>query len=252
MDEQSYRISEFAQLSGVTVRTLHYYDRIGLLTPSRTEENGYRRYSRGDLLRLQQIVTLKWMGFTLEQIAEIVNRPSYDLKQALAAQKKAVEAQIEQLMEAAAALQRAIDADPNAGMTDASTLQTIINAVQGNEQLTAYYDQAALAGINLRRMAYTAEEMEAFQQEWSDIYAELEQHRGKTADSPELQALAARAQRLISLFTAGDKQVEAGLRRMAGDERLGVYRPYAGLDEDLQKLMQEAMTIYRRKESDGR
>lgn len=247
MDEQSYRISEFAQMAGVTVRTLHYYDRIGLLTPSRTEENGYRRYSRGDLLRLQQIVTLKWMGFTLDQIGEILNQPSYDLKQALAAQKEAIEAQIEQLMEAAVALQRAIDADP-----DAATLQTIIHAVQGNDPLTAYYDQAALAGINLRRMAYTTEEMEGFQQEWTELYAALEQHRDKAADSPELQALAARAHRLVTLFTGGDEQVEAGLRRMAADDKLGAYRPYAGVDEELQKLMQEAMIIYRRNEHDER
>jgi DNA-binding transcriptional MerR regulator len=216
------------------------------LTPSRTEENGYRRYRREDLLRLQQIVTLKWMGFSLEQIGEILNRPSYDLKQALAAQKEAVEAQIEQLMAAAVALRRAIDAGPDAG-----TLQTIIHAVQGNEPLMRYYDKAALAGINLRRMAYSAEEMEAFQQEWMDLYAELEQQRDKAAGSPELQALAARADRLITLFTAGDEQVEAGLRRMADDERLGVYRPYAGLDEELQTLMQEAMAIYRRKKNDG-
>ena len=63
-----YRVAEFAKLAGVTVRTLQYYDRIDLLKPSDSTEGGHRLYQRSDLLRLQQILTLKWMGFKLDQI----------------------------------------------------------------------------------------------------------------------------------------------------------------------------------------
>ena len=78
-----YRVAEFAKLSGVTVRTLQYYDRIELLKPSNTTEGGHRLYRRHDLLRLQQILTLKWMGFKLDQIKDLLDSPRYDLRTAL-------------------------------------------------------------------------------------------------------------------------------------------------------------------------
>jgi len=62
MNEKHYQAIEFAQLAGVTVRTLHHYDRIGLLKPSAYTNAGYRLYGKGDLVRLQQIVTLKFIG----------------------------------------------------------------------------------------------------------------------------------------------------------------------------------------------
>ena len=70
-----YRIAQFAQLAGVTVRTLQYYDRMGLLRPSATTEANYRLYTTADLLKLQQILTLKWMGFSLSEIGAILSPP---------------------------------------------------------------------------------------------------------------------------------------------------------------------------------
>ncbi|MBC8076991.1 MAG: MerR family transcriptional regulator, partial [Chloroflexales bacterium] len=62
-DGATYRVQEFARLAGVTVRTLHFYDEAGLLAPSGRSDSGHRRYRPHDLLRLQQIVTLKRLGF---------------------------------------------------------------------------------------------------------------------------------------------------------------------------------------------
>ena len=70
--KNGYLVREFAKLTRVTVRTLHYYDQIGLLRPSFERPNGYRVYTDADLLRLQQIVTLKFMGFSLNQILELL------------------------------------------------------------------------------------------------------------------------------------------------------------------------------------
>ena len=68
MREEQYPAIDFARLAGVTVRTLHHYDRIGLLKPSSYTSAGYRLYRKQDLIRLQQIVTLKFIGFSLNQI----------------------------------------------------------------------------------------------------------------------------------------------------------------------------------------
>ncbi|MCK7478369.1 MAG: MerR family transcriptional regulator [Candidatus Moduliflexus flocculans] len=67
-----YLVREFAKLTRVTVRTLHYYDQIGLLEPSFERPNGYRVYTDADLLKLQQIVTLKFMGFSLDEIRRLL------------------------------------------------------------------------------------------------------------------------------------------------------------------------------------
>src|SRR5438477_5867612 len=70
-----YRIQDFADRGGVTVRTLHHYDRIGLLKPRRTDTR-YRLYSDADLTRLQQILVLKFLGLSLSDIAEALKKPS--------------------------------------------------------------------------------------------------------------------------------------------------------------------------------
>ena len=66
-----YKVGTFAELTGVSIRTLHHYDRLGLLRPSARSEAGYRFYASRDLLRLQQIVTLRSLGFSLSSIGEI-------------------------------------------------------------------------------------------------------------------------------------------------------------------------------------
>src|SRR5262245_64639650 len=87
---RSYRVREFAELAGVTVKALHYYDRLDLLKPAR-KSSGYRVYAEKDLERLEQIVALKFLGFSLRQIKDILDRPRLDLSDALALQRRAIE-----------------------------------------------------------------------------------------------------------------------------------------------------------------
>ena len=82
-------INEIAKLSGVTVRTLHYYDKIGLLTPPEVDErNGYRSYDENSLVRLQEILFYRELDFPLKTIAEILSSPNYDKSKALSEQKR--------------------------------------------------------------------------------------------------------------------------------------------------------------------
>ena len=69
-----YKAQEFAERAGVTVRTLHHYDRLGLLAPSGRTEAGYRLYGDRDLLRLEQILALKFIGFPLPEIRRRCDR----------------------------------------------------------------------------------------------------------------------------------------------------------------------------------
>ncbi|MEN1968112.1 MerR family transcriptional regulator [Lentibacillus sp. N15] len=81
------KVKEVADLVGISVRTLHHYDEIGLLTPEDTTESGYRIYSSKDLDMLQQILFFKELGFPLKKIKEIINSSSFDRDEALAVQR---------------------------------------------------------------------------------------------------------------------------------------------------------------------
>ena len=73
------KIGELAQQTGLSIRTLHYYDEIGLLSPSHRNEIGHRRYSAQDIIRLQQIISLRQLGFSLKEIHECLERPEFSL-----------------------------------------------------------------------------------------------------------------------------------------------------------------------------
>ena len=105
-DRESYLVSELAELTGVTVRTLHHYDHLGLLVPSQRSGKGYRRYSGDDLLRLQQILVCREFGMPLEKIRQMLDAPDYDRLEALIEQRRRVERRIQQ----ATAILKSLDA----------------------------------------------------------------------------------------------------------------------------------------------
>jgi len=94
-------VKAVADLAGISVRTLHHYDEIGLLRPASQSAAGYRLYSREDLERLQQILFFRELGFSLKEIGEIIDSPGFDRRQALLAHREALQqrkARIERLI----------------------------------------------------------------------------------------------------------------------------------------------------------
>ncbi len=83
-------IKELAQISGVSVRTLHHYDRLGLLCPARDPDNAYRVYTGQEVDRLQQILLFRACGFPLKAIADLLDGPDFDRQVAFELQKKAL------------------------------------------------------------------------------------------------------------------------------------------------------------------
>jgi MerR family transcriptional regulator, thiopeptide resistance regulator len=96
-DASTYAVGQVAELSGVTVRTLHHYDSIGLLVPSQRSEAGYRLYDASDLERLQQILFYRELGFSLEDIGSILSDPKLDPAAHLLRQHELLTERIERL-----------------------------------------------------------------------------------------------------------------------------------------------------------
>jgi DNA-binding transcriptional MerR regulator len=106
----SHQVSTVAALAGVTVRTLHHYDEIGLLTPGERTSAGYRRYTDADLERLQQILYYRELGFPLEEIAAILDAPEADAPEHLRRQHRLLLSRIKRLQEMVTAIEFAMEA----------------------------------------------------------------------------------------------------------------------------------------------
>jgi len=112
---KSYRVHEFAEMAGVTVKALHHYDRIGLLKPARTAA-GYRAYRLSDLARLEQVIALKALGIPLKQIRSILEREQLPLRTTFRQQREVLEEKrrtLDRAIEALIEAERAIDRDPS-------------------------------------------------------------------------------------------------------------------------------------------
>lgn len=99
MATKYYKTGEFAKMANLSIRTIRYYDKIGLLKPTKIAENGYRLYTERDFIKLQKILSLKYLGFSLDEIFSMTVNDSYmSLQQSLSLQKKMIEHKIENLL----------------------------------------------------------------------------------------------------------------------------------------------------------
>ncbi|MFI7707359.1 MerR family transcriptional regulator [Nonomuraea sp. NPDC049480] len=112
----SFSVGQVARLAGITVRTLHHYDEIGLLTPGQRTHAGYRRYTDADLVRLQHILLYRELGFPLEEIAVILDEPATDELTHLRRQHELLTHRAQHLDKVIAAVERAMQAR-TAGLT---------------------------------------------------------------------------------------------------------------------------------------
>jgi len=103
-------VSRAARLAGVSVRTLHHYDEIGLLRPSARNASGYRFYGQSDLQRLQQILFFKELGFPLEEIQRLLADPGFDLRAALQMQRQILREKSARMQQLLVAVDRALEA----------------------------------------------------------------------------------------------------------------------------------------------
>ncbi len=214
-----YRAHEFAQLAGVTVRTLHHYDRIGLLKPGTRTSSGYRQYTERDLARLEQIVVLKFLGLPLKEIPDLL-RDESALFDALRRQRIVLSEKRRRLDRAIAAIEKAAQSLRSQHGPDWNLFTQIIKEIemQANSDWTKeYYSEAAQAKVEARKHLWSPELQERVSKEWARLIKDVEAVIGEDPASEKAQALAARWKKLVGEFTGGDPEIQKGLNKMWSD-----------------------------------
>ncbi len=215
-----YQAREFAERAGVTVRTLHHYDRLGLLKPSRYTEAGYRLYGEQDFARLQQIVTLKFIGLPLKRIKELLGNREVDLRGTLRLQRAIVEEKRRHLEKVMQAIERAEEVAGRSSAPEWETFKRIIEVINMQndmEWMKKYYTEEQLADLARRG---TPEVLEKGQRDWAELIKDVREavQEGVDPVSERAQALRARWATLIEAFTGGDPGIRANLTRLYQDQ----------------------------------
>jgi DNA-binding transcriptional MerR regulator len=245
-----YKPAEFAKLAGVTVRTLHHYDRLGLLKPSGRTAKGYRLYGERDFARLQQVVTLKFIGFPLRQIMDILDRSSFDLATELQRQREAIVEQrgrLELAIKAIEKVERVLASTDEPDWEVFAEIVEVINMQNNMEWTNKYYSEEAKQKIAGRAATVPPEVIEQAQRDWPALIKEVEASLGEDPASEKAQALAERWSNLVAGFTGGDSAIQQGLNKMYADQQnwpASFPKPYS---DEVQDFIMKALEIRRGK-----
>ncbi len=242
----SYSISQVSDLAGVTVRTLHHYDEIGLLSPGRRSAAGYRIYEESDLERLQRILFYRELGFALVEIAAIVDNPHTDAVGHLRRQRRLLTKKIERLRKMVAAIDHEMEArEMDIKLTAEERLEVFgnFNPVDHAEEAERRWGGTEAHQQSQRRVSnYTKEDWLKIKAEHDELAANLAAlfESGATPDSEEAMAAAEAHRRHISRWYYDcSHEIHRGLGEMyVGDERFRTN--YDVLAPDLSEFIRDA------------
>ncbi len=240
-------VREVAELTGLSVRALHHYHKIGLLTP-RVAANGYRLYGEAELARLHQIMLFRELEFPLATIREMLANPQYDRGEALRTQRQMLVCKQQRLDRLIAALDRTLQAMERGtemnkesmfdGLDDARLKEYAAEAKQRWGQTDAYKESTRrVAGYSKQDWAEIQGEMESI---WRDLAAQME----LAPEDPAVQANVERWWRLLNeRFYNASPALFKGLGEMyVADERFKVN--YEKLRPGLAEFLRAAMAVF--------
>ncbi len=241
-----FTVRQLSRLAGITPRTLHYYDEIGLLKPTRVGENGYRYYGEEALLRLQQILLYRELDLSLEQIRQIMASPDFDLLRALEQHKMELAGRITHLERLVTTVENTID--HLKGKRQMSNKQLFDELSE--EQQAAYeqeamqtYDPEIVRASNRRWKSYSAAEKQRIGEEGEAVYRGFLAAMPKGPASPEAQACVEAWRKHMQYFWSPDEEQMLGLANLYNDDP----RFKANFDKihpRLAEFVREAIQVY--------
>ena len=235
MTHALWKIGELASRTGVSIRTLHHYDEIGLLSPSHRTPAGHRLYGREEVARLQQVLSLRQLGFSLGEIGDVLDRPGFDARKVIELHIARLRQQIEMQQDLCARLEAVAAHYPSASADE------IIKTIEVMTMFDKYYTKEQLDTLAKRREMLGEEHLRAVQEEWPRLMKSVrdEMRAGTDPKDPRVVALARRWMELIHEFTGGDAGIEQSLRNMYRQE--SQLAEQQGLDGEMNEFIRRAL-----------
>ncbi len=233
-------------MAGITPRTLHYYDEIGLLKPSRVGDNGYRFYGDEALLHLQQILLYRELDMPLEDIKKIMGRRSFDVLTALESHKEQLYKRIDQMERLITTVEDTIlYMKGKKEMSEKQLFEPFSEEQQAEYEKEAMqmYDPEVVKASNRKWKSYTKEEKQSILDEGNAFYHDLLKAMPKGAASPEVQSCVARWRKHMDYFWTPSPELLVGLSQLYNEDPR-FKSNYDKVDPRLAEFMLAAVTEY--------
>ncbi len=237
------KVGEIARQTGLSVRTLHYYDEIGLLAPAQHTDGGHRLYSVGDVARLQQIVSLRQLGLSLDEIRACLDRADCAPLDIVEMHLTRIDAQVESLRNLQGRLRYLASCLRSANAASVETFLEVIERMTMTEnEILKHYTPEQLEWLKRRREVVGEERIRQVEAEWPVLIARVQEvmDRGVDPASPEVQAMVRQWQRLVSEFTGGDPGIEQSVRRLH-EERTDQAEQFGGPGRAMMEYVNRAI-----------
>lgn len=228
-----WKIGELAREVGVTVRTLHHYDEMGLVSPSARTPTGYRLYGEEELVRLQQVLSLRQLGLSLKEIRTSLDELGWTTVQVLEMQRVRLEGRIAELEGLRDRVQRLISSLRD---SDQLSADDFLHTMRMITMFEKYYTPEQLRALEERREEVGEDRIREVEAEWPRLMAGVQAEYDKGTDPADerVQALAHRWMALVREFTGGDPGIERSVQKVyESEDRV------AGMDTGPIRALQE-------------
>lgn len=249
-DGTVYQIGDFSKKTGISIRTLHYYDEIGLLIPHKAAPSGHRVYAHSDIITLQKIVTLKSLGYTLAQIEHMINGPNsqYNLSETLQLQKISLEQKQKQIELSLKAVNRAVTLLKEEIEVDSMLLISIIHSTQHEQEHQEWLAQYISDDTIQKLYSKTDTESSEFDRQAAHFFKEVKRLMSRPVHDPEVQKLVVNQMRIKLAYVdadTGNNSKFSGLTAIEEDDQSKlqemILSPYSAEEE---AWLHQALTYY--------
>jgi len=241
-----FTVKQLSKLAGITPRTLHYYDQIGLLKPTLLGENGYRYYGDESLLRLQQILIYRELDLPLEEIKKILDRRDFDVLSALEGHREQLQERIQRLEKVISTVNKTITYLRGETTMNQKQLFEPFNEEQQAEyekEAMQMYDPAIVKASNKKWKNYTPAEKQRIADEGNAVYLRFVKTMPEGPASPEAQACVENWRRHMDYFWTPNEEQLLGLAQgYSSDPRFKAN--FDKIHPDLAAFVLDAVKIY--------
>ncbi|MDB4950734.1 MAG: MerR family transcriptional regulator [Gemmatimonadetes bacterium] len=214
---RSWKVGELAKETGLTVRTLHHWDRVGLLKPSRRTPAGHRAYDEADVARLQQVMSLRQLGLSLDEARECLARPDFSPLATVRMHLDRLREKMEMQRRLAARLEAVAE---SLRLSETVSVEDFLRTIEAISMFERYFTPEQMEQVRRRGAEVGQERIRQVEAEWPALIAEVRAavERGDDPAGEPARALARRWAGLVEEFTGGDPGISRSVSAMYSQE----------------------------------